>query len=1315
MDRNDSAGDTLDEVQENTKLIKLTDHKNDLRDRNSADFSLAFGESPEATAFCCSRLFFCWLNPLLKKGYEGEIVERDLNYLREKDKSSRITNICLNAWREQGQMKRASFLKVLRKSFCGRFFFAGLLKLTFDISVFATPLIISELIRFTDSDQSQTWGLYLVALMFSIQFVGTLILHQYFTIVFRLGMYARAATIAMIYCKIFRLSCTSRASTNSGEIQNLVTTDAQSLRQQMTYLWLAVSSWVQIALATYLIYRYIGISMVIGLSSLFFFLMPIMIYIRGKIQKSQKALQECRDLKLKIISEVLQGIRAVKYYAWEPSFYRKIEEKRTEELSALKKWKYWEVSTGLLWSIAPLLLIGVSFTSFIMLNGRLTADRAFTTICLFEIIKFPLIMFPMVFIGIIRLKVALDRVSEFLNLPELEPSWVGDSVERSVIMKDASFSWDDDGVHPALREVSFCAIGGQNIAVCGSVGTGKTAFLSSLFGELHCTSKPPGIMMYPFHVAFAAQIPWIQNATVRENITGDVSNYEQAWYHKVISASALLPDFQALPRGDLTEIGDKGVNLSGGQKQRVAIARAVYRAGIRDPWKSVKANMMDTLLLLDDPFSALDPEVTNHIFKELVFDLSKCATIILATNNTGIVKRCDSALLLGMGGYTKFQGTPEELFALGRISAFISPDTDKGGSVEELIDPATDFQTKATSSENVEISECKPSTSTDGNMHKTSTERKQMQEEEQHVGNVEWAVYRQYLKSGGGMPMFALLIFFLLIAACCNGGVRFWLAYWVDTDSDGKSFYYLSIFLAIIGAQFVLSTVPNFVMVFFTLSASSKIHGALLHSVMKLKTSFFDVTPIGRILTRFSEDIYQIDELVPKNLQHAATITVSCLVVFAICALVVPTFLIMLFPVGIFFLAIQRYYIRTSRSLKRWLGVLSAPIFSNLSESITGCSTIRAFKIEESFIEKQHNLLDAEMRAYWPSVSLNRWLAIRLEVSGNLLISTTALSCVLFRDSLSPGLVGLALSMVANITQSLNWVVRMYTELEENIVSVERVKQYDVPENHERPIRISEMSPPKGWPDKGHLLIKDLTVRYRKELDCVLKGVNLEIQPGEWIGLCGRTGSGKSSILLSLLRIVEPEQGSQIILDGVDVLQIGLHDLRNVISVIPQDSVLFTGSIRFNLDPFEEKTEEELWEVIKMAKLHDLVNELEHGLESEVEEGGANFSAGQRQLFCLARAMLRKDAKLLLLDEATSTVDNETDKFIQAAIRERFKDTTVLVIAHRINTILDCNRICVLDDGDIIECGSPDELMKNPGSNFRRVSQEYYGSQVKAT
>ena len=583
-----------------------------------------------------------------------------------------------------------------------------------------------------------------------------------------------------------------------------------------------------------------------------------------------------------------------------------------------------------------------------------------------------------------------------------------------------------------------------------------------------------------------------------------------------------------------------------------------------------------------------------------------------------------------------------------------------------------------------------------------------IEKEVAETGSVGFDVYGYYLRNVG---LFGSVVGILmqLVYQGTSIGTNYWLNVWTDgtlgnSSIPAKRDMYLGVYGALGFGQAFSTMILSLVIAISTLDASRTMHRTMLDRVMRSPMSFFDTTPLGRIVNRFAKDIDVCDNTLPANLRQWLSTFANFTGTIILIISVIPIFAAICIPVAIIFFFIQTIYVNTSRQLKRLESISRSPIYSHFGETITGASTIRAFGLEQNFISESEAKVDTNQVCYYPSIIANRWLAVRLEFIGNLITFSAAIFAVIDPESMDPSKVGLIISYALSVTQVLNWLVRMTSDVETNIVAVERVKEYTLDIDTEAEWEIPAKKPEPSWPDEGKVEFNKFGMRYREGLDLVIRDIQCSIKGGQTVGIVGRTGAGKSSLTVALFRLVEGAEGS-IVIDGRDIADMGLHDLRKRLTIIPQDPVLFSGTLRINLDPFGAHTDEEVWRALELAHLKEYASTLEDGLEHEVAEGGENLSVGQRQLVCLGRALLRK-TKVLILDEATAAVDLETDDLIQATIRKQFVGSTVLTIAHRLNTIIDYDRIIVLDKGEIKEFDSPENLLKDTGSIFYGMAKD---------
>ncbi|KPU73770.1 uncharacterized protein Dana_GF14209, isoform D [Drosophila ananassae] len=1324
-------------------------------------------EIPELSASFLSRITYQWFDKMALKGYRNPLEEKDLWDLRPQDSCSEVMPTFAYHWNQNvrknykgrarvepkaqfsngnvtfenphgeknGRKKGvASIMPPIYKSFGGVFMFGALMKLFTDCLTFAQPQVLSLIISFVedqDKEKQPEWkGILYSVLLFVLAAAQTFILGQYFHRMFIVGLRIRTALINAIYRKALRISNSTKKESTVGEIVNLMAVDAQRFMELTTYLNMIWSAPLQIGLALFFLWQQLGPSVLAGLAVMII-LIPVNGVIASRIKTYQIRQMKYKDERVKLMNEVLSGIKVLKLYAWEPSFEKQVLDIRDKEIATLRSTAYLNASTSFLWSCAPFLVSLVTFATYVLTSeaNQLSVEKVFVSLALFDIMKIPLTVLPMLSVDIAETQVSVNRINKFLNSEELDPNSVlhDPSKPHPMSIENGEFSWGDE---ITLRNINIEVRKSSLVALVGTVGSGKSSVVQAFLGEME---KLAGVVNTVGKLAYVPQQAWIQNATVRDNILFG-QTYDRKRYNKVIDACALRADIDILSAGDQTEIGEKGINLSGGQKQRISLARAVYSDA--------------DLYLLDDPLSAVDAHVGKHIFEEVIGPKGMLArkSRVLVTHGVTFLPQVDSIyvmkageisesgtfdqLVKNKGAFADFiiqhlQDGNEEEEELNQIKRQISSTADDPeliGSVEKAIKLArTESLSDSISVTSADSlmgrgnslrRRAKRQDSHDSVASAASLKKKQevegklIETEKSQTGGVDFAVYKHYIKSVGIFLSVATLVLNFVFQAFQIGS-NLWLTKWandqrVENDTSLRDMY-LGVYGAFGFGQVVSKYLSGLSLAIGGLHCSMDVFTKLLSRGLKWPMELFDTTPIGRILSRYSKDIDTVDGVLPLITVQLLNTCFGVLATIVVISLSTPIFLAVIVPIAILYYFAQRFYVATSRQLMRLESVSRSPIYSHFGETVTGASTIRAYNVGDRFIEESDAKVDKNQVCKYPSVIANRWLAIRLEMVGNLIILFASLFAVLGGQT-NPGLVGLSVSYALQVTQTLNWLVRMTSDIETNIVSVERIKEYGETKQ-EAPWELeADKNKPKNWPEEGRVEFQNFQVRYREGLDLVLRGVSFNIKGGEKVGIVGRTGAGKSSLTLALFRIIE-SAGGRIAIDGVDIATMGLHMLRSRLTIIPQDPVLFSGSLRMNLDPFEVNTDDEIWKALELSHLKLFVKSLAAGLNHEIAEGGENLSVGQRQLVCLARALLRK-TKVLVLDEATAAVDLETDDLIQKTIRTEFKECTVLTIAHRLNTILDSDKVIVLDKGQITEFASPTELLDNPKSAFYSMAKD---------
>ncbi|KAL4641040.1 canalicular multispecific organic anion transporter 1 [Arapaima gigas] len=1347
-------------------------------------------KNPERGAPFLSRITFNWFNGMVLKGFKRPLVQEDLWDLKQEDNAHSIyQRFKENMKVELGKAKTALHKRQLKagnkteshenglskgvsqnilvmdqmgdkaskrkkkkakdgdekdfpqswlvmslaKTFKWILIKSAFFKLLQDVLAFLSPQLLKLMISFTQNMSIYTWKGYLYAiLLVVVTFLQSVFLQQYFQRCFVLGMQVRTALMSAVYKKALVVSNDTRKETTVGETVNLMSADAQRFNDVTNFIHLLWSCPLQIILSIVFLWLELGPAVLAGLG-----VMLLMVPINGLLATKSRGFQmenmKLKDKRLKIMNEILNGIKVIKLYAWESSFEAQVQGIREKELKVMRKFAYLSSVSVFIFSCAPALVSLASFAVFVSVsaNNILDAEKAFTSISLFNILRFPLAMLPQLISAMVQTTVSKKRLEKFLGADELDSTTMrhDSSFNTAVSVCAATLAWEKDA-EPVLKNVSLDIRPGQLVAVVGAVGSGKSSLISGLLGEMHSLK---GYVNIQGSLAYVPQQAWIQNATLKDNILFG-SQLEEKRYQQVLDACALRPDLELLPGGDLTEIGEKGINLSGGQKQRVSLARAAYSSA--------------DIYLLDDPLSAVDSHVGRHLFEKVVGPrgLLKDKTRILVTHGVNFLPYVDEIVVLTDGKVSEV-GSYQSLQASGgAFSEFLhtyakekSSKAQQGTEMsEELLDtlPETaDLEADSPPEDMVSLMLRRESTLRRSQRHASVKSKKNsllkkpeilpevkagqklVEKEAMETGKVKFSVYMQYLRATGWGYIISIFMAYL-IQNVAFIGQNLWLSDWTNDSLKYFNTSYpasvqdmrVGVFGALGVAQGLLVFLGTLLLANGSVKASRLLHSRLLANVLRVPMVFFDTTPSGRIVNRFAKDIFTVDESIPMSFRSWLLCLMGVISTLFVICLATPPFAAVVIPLVVIYYFVLRFYVATSRQLRRLDSVSRSPIYSHFGETVAGLSVIRAYGHQERFLQHNEVTIDENHKSVFPWIVSNRWLAMRLESLGNLVVFFSALFAVISRESMDSGMVGLSISYALNVTQTLNWLVRMTSELETNIVAVERVSEYTKLEN-EAPW-VTERRPKDSWPDSGKLCFENFKVRYRPELDLVLQGITCEIGSMEKIGIVGRTGAGKSSLTNCLFRIIEAAEG-RIIIDGVDIATLGLHDLRSRLTIIPQDPVLFSGTLRINLDPFEKFSDEELWRVLELSHLKDFVAGLQEGLYHEVTEGGENLSVGQRQLLCLARALLRKSC-ILILDEATAAVDLETDDLIQTTIRKEFSHCTVLTIAHRLHTILDSSRVMVLDAGQIVEFDTPDALLHKQG-HFYRMAKDAGISTVEST
>lgn len=1274
--------------------------------------------TPYSEAGLFSLVTLSWLNPLLSVGAKRPLELKDIPLLAPKDRAKTNYKALNSNWEKlkaENTSKQPSLAWAILKSFwreaaCNAVF-AGLNTLV----SYVGPYMISYFVDYLGGNETFPHEGYILAgIFFSAKLVETLTTRQWYLGVDILGMHVRSALTAMVYRKGLRLSSSAKQSHTSGEIVNYMAVDVQRVGD---YSWYLHDIWMlplQIILALAILYKNVGIASV---ATFIATIISIIVTVPlAKLQEDyQDKLMAAKDDRMRKTSECLRNMRILKLHAWEDRYRMKLEEMRHVEFHWLRKALYSQAFVTFIFWSSPIFVAAITFGTSILLGTQLTAGGVLSALATFRILQEPLRNFPDLVSMMAQTKVSLDRISGFLQEEELQedativlPRGI---TNMAIEIKNGEFCWDPTSSKLTLSGIQMKVERGMRVAVCGMVGSGKSSFLSCILGEI---PKISGEVRICGSAAYVSQSAWIQSGNIEENILFG-SPMDRAKYKKVLHACSLKKDLELFSHGDQTIIGDRGINLSGGQKQRVQLARALYQDA--------------DIYLLDDPFSAVDAHTGSELFKEYIMTALATKTVIFVTHQVEFLPAADMILVL-KGGHIIQAGKYDDLLQAGTdfktlvsahheaieamdIPSHSSEDSDEimppNGSVVLKCDTqannienlAKEVQEGVSTSDQKAIKEKKKA--------KRARKKQLVQEEERERGRVSMKIYLSYMAAAYKGLLIPLIILAQALFQVLQIASNWWMA-WANPQTEGglpktSPMVLLSVFMALAFGSSCFIFVRAVLVATFGLEAAQKLFVKMLRSVFRAPMSFFDSTPAGRILNRVSIDQSVVDLDIPFRLGGFASTTIQLLGIVGVMTKVTWQVLLLVIPMAIACLWMQKYYMASSRELVRIVSIQKSPVIHLFGESIAGAATIRGFGQEKRFMKRNLYLLDCFGRPFFYSLAAIEWLCLRMELLSTFVFAFCMILLVSFpHGSIDPSMAGLAVTYGLNLNARLSRWILSFCKLENKIISIERIHQYSQIPGEAPPI-IENSRPPSSWPENGTIELIDLKVRYKESLPVVLHSVTCKFPGGNKIGIVGRTGSGKSTLIQALFRMIEPA-GGKIIIDNIDISTIGLHDIRSRLSIIPQDPTLLEGTIRGNLDPLEEHSDQEIWQALDKSQLGDVIRQKEQKLDTPVLENGDNWSVGQRQLVSLGQALL-KQARILVLDEATASVDTATDNLIQKIIRTEFQNCTVCTIAHRIPTVIDSDLVLVLSDGRVAEFDTPARLLEDKSSMFLKLVTEY--------
>ncbi|CAH1105143.1 unnamed protein product [Psylliodes chrysocephalus] len=1287
-----------------------------------------------------SSLFFCWLIPYFVKGYKRELTEDDM-YMHRKDHDSGDLGKKLEMrWKKHLENnKNPSFLRVLLGTFIYEVVLLNILSVVAEMIKMAQPFLISKLLlvyeRMTSEGANEVY-IYSSLIVLS-QFLNVICTHKFILAMNQVAMKFRIASCSLIYRKSLKLSKSALAETTIGQMVNLLSNDVGRFDlavHRLHYVYLAP---IQTLVVMCLLYINIGLTALSG--ALFLLLsIPLQFWLGKKTSQYRLTVAGLTDERVRLMNEIIAGIQVIKMYTWEYPFAKIVEIVRLKEMKYVRltsRIRAILMSMGLMMNRCA---VAISIVVYAFTGNPLTASYAYTVTSFYELLYTLTMFFPQAISQGSEMYISLKRIQQFLLFDEIEfekntltnslvvhskdlkPTLLPESLlkgpDANIKIKNASAKWLKSLPDNSLDDINLDIKAGDCVAVVGGVGSGKSTLLHVVMRELELQS---GSVQIKGVVSYASQEPWLFGGSVRQNILFG-QKFEQKRYDEVIRVCALRRDFTLFPHGDRTLVGERGVSLSGGQRARINLARAVYKEA--------------DIYLLDDPLSAVDAHVGKQLFDDCITSYLHTKCVILVTHQLQYLKKIEKIYLMNDG----------------RIEI--------SGSYEDIKKSNTEYSKLLANIEEEEEEQIRKKSRIAVVKQEEDEENdiQVLKREDKGTGKITGRVYISYARAGGHLFKVFLLIFCFILGQALDSVTEYYVTFWVNIEqwksqhtpvsgisnfneaittnitlsslnlttlsplipeenpfegwwltpvftSEYVAYFYSSIVILVV----VIVILRSLAFYQWCMTASTQMHNKMFVNIVYSPMRFFNLNPSGRILNRFSKDIGTLDEILPMTLLDTVQIGLSVAAISLVIGSLTVWIFIPTLLIGVLFYIMRVVFLETSRDIKRVESVTRSPIYTHLAASLTGLTTIRAFKAQEILKDEFDKFQNLNSAAFFMYVGANRTFGFWLDFLCVIYVALVIVSLLFLKSEQFGGNMGLALTQAMGLTGMFQWGMRQWSELENQMTSVERVQEYaDLKQEEDN----TTYEPPADWPSNGEVEFSDMSLHYSPDDPPVLKNLSFTIKPNEKIGIVGRTGAGKSSLIQALFRLTYID--GKILLDGVDTKTVSLKKLRSKISIIPQEPVLFSGALRKNLDPFDEYKDEDLWNALDEVELKNAVNELPAGLDSKIAEGGSNFSVGQRQLVCLARAIVRNN-KILVLDEATANIDPHTDGLIQTTIRKKFANCTVLTIAHRLHTIMDSDKVLVMDAGRSVEFDHPHTLLQDKQGIFYSLVQQTGRSTAK--
>ncbi|KAM3966704.1 ATP-binding cassette sub-family C member 4-like [Aphomia sociella] len=1311
-------------------------------------------DNPNETTNIISKIFVTWTINLFKKGYKNGLTIEDLWKTRHKDLSGQLADRLEFAWQNELEKTKTnkdykpSLTKAIVRTFWLEYMLSGIIVGFGFIVIFPlVPYTLGFFIAyFAGPRTSENYkNAHIYSFLMNSLSITTLLLYNHGILNQSCtGMRVRIACCSLIYRKILKLNHSGINRTGPGHVINLMSNDVNRFDIAVVYLHFVWIAPIVAASVGYLVWQLVSWATLAGIAVMLLQTVVVQVYLSKRQGSLRGKIAKRTDERVKVMNELVSGIQVIKMYSWETPFQKVVDNLRKLEVKLIMRTSMIKGFSSALGVFTERFILYVTIVTFVVMGGDITSGITFALVQYFNLLQLACnILFPMGMSFFAEARVSIKRLEEFLALDETNVTKsFNDTVDMNnlnnikndknnhemenskqkmirdtkLVMAGVTASWQQESGVGTLKNLSLVVNPGEFIGVAGLVGSGKSSLLQLILGEL--VPSKGSVSLGSARISYASQEPWLFVATVRQNILFGLP-YDPVRYKKVVTACALLRDFEQLPSGDATMVGERGASLSGGQRARIGLARACYRQA--------------DIYLLDDPLSAVDTHVGKHLVSECLMRLLRHSTRILVTHQLHHLQNADKVVILHEGEI-ETQGSFEEVSQTPFFAELLHEVT------SEEVPPIERQRTMSIIStiSNMEIQEP---------IGDVDIDDAQETDEMISKGRVAASVYSTYFFAGNGWIILLITFVIVVLAQVVTSAGDLWMTHWMndieewhsakvfnvsDTISDNDTTtinstptpislnvttdevtsnsnestsiiqkinhdVYINIWTACIIGCIAFTAGRAAIFLWVCMRSSIKLHNQMFGNILAATMRFFDTNPSGRILNRFSKDMGIMDEILPRLTLDTIQVFMVMTGILVMVAIVNPYMLITTVLCTVLMYLLTNFYLVSAQSIKRLEGVSRSPVFSHVSASMAGLATVRACGAQEMLQRQFDDKQDVHTAAWYLTLATNAAFSIWLSIVSASYVIIASYTFLLMdgNSNFKSGNVGLAISQGLILVNMVQVGIKQATDVISQMTSVERVVQFtSLPQEH-----IAGPTPPADWPQQARIIFKDLYLRYDEEAEPVLKNLNVVIESGWKVGVVGRTGAGKSSLISALFRLA-PIDG-HVYIDDVDTGTIALKALRSKISIIPQEPVLFSAPLRYNMDPFDKYQDADIWNALEQVELKNSIS----SLSADVASGGTNFSAGQRQLLCLARAALARN-KLLVLDEATANVDPNTDSLIQKSIRKHFTDCTVVTVAHRLHTIADSDRVIVMEAGQIVEYEHPHKLLQNPEGHFSSMVKQ---------